>query len=183
MNLYTNAELENIHFIYRQRKWTFCSSVVWGKISNVAATESSYIRSGASELAVHGSFRVTIEGIGWPRTARTPVFEDELHAVDQNTGTSVQALAVATGGSRATVSRVLQSEVLHPFHVQRPQILQPGKYPLRVAFAQWFVDQSAADMHFANFVLFCEEETFHIKVVQYAQNAYVGLKWACMHKC
>ncbi|GFW26781.1 hypothetical protein TNCV_2851711 [Trichonephila clavipes] len=33
-----------------ERKWTICASIVWGKISNEAATESSNARSGASEL-------------------------------------------------------------------------------------------------------------------------------------
>ncbi|GFQ77171.1 hypothetical protein TNCT_21631 [Trichonephila clavata] len=55
----------------------------------------------------HGSFRVAIEGTGWPRTARSPTFEEGvLHAVDQNPGTSIRALAVATRKSR-TVHRVL----------------------------------------------------------------------------
>ncbi|GFU56813.1 hypothetical protein TNCV_2539831 [Trichonephila clavipes] len=75
-------------------------------------------------FTVHASFRITIDGTGWPRTARIPVFEEDLlHAMDQNSGTSVQALAFATGKSRATVHRVLQGEALHSFHEQRVQIL------------------------------------------------------------
>ncbi|GFW06308.1 transposable element Tcb2 transposase [Trichonephila clavipes] len=39
-----------LHLRPSQRKWTCCCSFVWGKISDEAATESSNVRSGASEL-------------------------------------------------------------------------------------------------------------------------------------
>ncbi|GFY03290.1 hypothetical protein TNCV_1172491 [Trichonephila clavipes] len=78
----------------------------------------------------------------------------------ENPGTSVRELAVATGRSRTTVHHVLQGEVLHPFHAQRVQLLQPNDPPRRIAFAQQFVNQIVADMHFANSVLFCDEATF-----------------------
>ncbi|GFR21299.1 hypothetical protein TNCT_479521 [Trichonephila clavata] len=37
---------------------------------------------------------------------------------------------------------------------------QPDDHPRRVAFAQWFVNQTVIDMHFASSVLFCEEAIF-----------------------
>ncbi|GFX40167.1 hypothetical protein TNCV_4318021 [Trichonephila clavipes] len=56
------------------------------------------------------------------RTARTPIFV--LHATDQNSGTSVWLLVIATGRSRTTVHRVLQDEVLNSLHEQRVQLFQ-----------------------------------------------------------
>ncbi|GFU56141.1 hypothetical protein TNCV_712031 [Trichonephila clavipes] len=49
-----------------QLKWTCCCSVVWRKISNEAATESSNVHSGATGFvhqnpAENGSFRATID--------------------------------------------------------------------------------------------------------------------------
>ena len=58
-----------------------------------------------------------IKGTERSRTERTPIFEEGvLYAVDRNPGTSVRALAVATGRSCAPVHRVQQGEALHPFH-------------------------------------------------------------------
>ncbi|GFT63644.1 hypothetical protein TNCV_870811 [Trichonephila clavipes] len=38
-----------LHLRHRKRKWTCCCSIVWGKISNEVATESSNVPSDASE--------------------------------------------------------------------------------------------------------------------------------------
>ncbi|GFW80389.1 hypothetical protein TNCV_2945211 [Trichonephila clavipes] len=38
-----------LHLLPSQRKWAFCCSVVWGRISNEVATESSNVRSGVLE--------------------------------------------------------------------------------------------------------------------------------------
>ncbi|GFW76771.1 DUF4817 domain-containing protein [Trichonephila clavipes] len=112
-------------------------------------------------LVERGSFRATIEGTGRRQIARTPIFEEGvLHSVDQTPGTSVRALAASTGRSPTTIHRVLQGTALHPFHVQRVQSLQPDDSPRCVTFAQWFLNQIAADMHFTSSVLFCDEATF-----------------------
>ncbi|GFV38866.1 uncharacterized protein TNCV_2814821 [Trichonephila clavipes] len=127
-------------------------------------------------LVERGSFRATIKGTGRRRIARTPIFEEDvLHAVDQTPGTSVRALAASTGRSPTTIHRVLQGATLHPFHVQRVQSLQPDDPSRRVTFAQWFLNQIAADMHFASFVLFCGEATFSREGVFNTHNAHM---WA-----
>ena len=108
MNRYTNAELADIHFIYGLADGNGRAAVrLYGERYPTRRQPNHHrVRSGASE---HGSFRATTESTGVPRTARTPIFEENvLHAVNQNPGTSVRALAVASGRSRATVHRVLQ---------------------------------------------------------------------------
>ena len=51
MNLYTNVELAVIHFIYdlANEIISYCCSFAWVKISNESVSESSNVRSGASE--------------------------------------------------------------------------------------------------------------------------------------
>lgn len=74
MNRYTNAELACIHIGYGLANGNRIAAVRlyregrFGCISSEAATESSKIRSAASELGKmeHGSFRATIKGTGWP---------------------------------------------------------------------------------------------------------------------
>ncbi|GFR33377.1 uncharacterized protein TNCT_8111 [Trichonephila clavata] len=48
----------------------------------------------------------------------------------------------------------------HRERLQRLQLLQPHNHPRSVAFAYWFVNQRAANMHFASSVLFCDEAVF-----------------------
>lgn len=178
MNRYTNAELADIHFIYglANGNGRAAARLYRERYPTRRQPNHQTFARVHQNLANHGCFRVTIEGTGRPRTARTPIFEEGvLHAVDRNPGTSVRALAVATGRAGTTVHRVLQGEGLHPFHVQRVQLLQLDDHPRRVAFAQWFVNQSAADMHFASSVLFCDEATFSREGMFNTHNAHM---WA-----
>ncbi|GFW16939.1 hypothetical protein TNCV_2760671 [Trichonephila clavipes] len=92
-----------LHLRHSQRKWTFCYSIVWGKISNEVTTESSKVHLSASE---HGCFRTAIETTRVLQTAPTPIFEEgALHIVDRNQSTSVLSLAVSIQRSRVTVHR------------------------------------------------------------------------------
>lgn len=65
---------------------------------------------------------------------------------------------------------------LNPFHVQRKQLLQLDEHLRCVAFGQWFVHQSVADVLFASFVLFCHEKKNYVRCLQYAKHARENLK-------
>ncbi|GFW50164.1 hypothetical protein TNCV_4695821 [Trichonephila clavipes] len=91
MNHYTNAELVDINFIY-------CLTIGNGRAAFRLYGEpySSSRQPGASGP---GSFRATTESTGRQQAVRTPLFQEGvLHAVDQNLGTGVRALVVATPG-------------------------------------------------------------------------------------
>ncbi|GFX43429.1 transposable element Tcb1 transposase [Trichonephila clavipes] len=49
---------------------------------------------------------------------------------------------------------------LASFSCTESESLQPDDPPRRVTFAQWFLNQIAADIHFASSMLFCDEATF-----------------------
>lgn len=49
---------------------------------------------------------------------------------------------------RSIVWRVLQSEALHRFRLQRVLLLHPDDHPQSIVFAQWFLHQSATDQQF-----------------------------------
>ena len=94
----------------------------------------------------------------------TTIFEEGLlHAITQNHGTSVRALAVALKRSRTIVHRLLQGEALYPFHVHRGQLLQQDGHPWCVTFAQWFFSQNASDMHFVNSCCTATKPPFKMK--------------------
>ena len=112
---YTNAELAAIHSIkylaYKNGRAFFqFHGEKWR--TSVQPNRQTYPRV-HQNLAKHESLRATIEISGMPRTARTSMLEEGmLRAKSQNPGTSVRTLAIATGRSRTTVLRVLQSEIL-----------------------------------------------------------------------
>lgn len=176
MDRYTNAELADIHFIYGLANGNSraAARLYAGKYPTRRQPYHGTFARVHQNLADYGSFRPTIEGRGLRRTARTPIAEEDiLRAVNRNPSTSVRTLSAASGISRSTVHRVLQCEGLHPFHVQRVQLLQPDDYPQRVVFAQWFINQSAADPHFASSVLFSDEATFTREGVFNTHNAHI----------
>ncbi|GFV01344.1 uncharacterized protein TNCV_2125701 [Trichonephila clavipes] len=165
MNMYrfTNSELADIHFIYDLADGNGRAAVRLYRERYPTRRQPNHQTFARvhQNLVERGSFRAAIEGTGRRRIARTPIFEEGvLHAVDQTPGTSVRALAASTGRSPTTIHRVLQGAALHPFQVQRVQSLQPDDPPRRATFAQWFLNQIEADMHFASSVLFCDEATF-----------------------
>ena len=97
-------------------------------------------------------------GTGRPRTARTVEFEEEvLHCVEENQSTSVRAIAHHMGSSRMAVHRVLQEQLLYPFHLQRVQVLYPEDSPHRLAFCQWFLNHNEPDF---GSILFSDEACF-----------------------
>ncbi|GFU93266.1 DUF4817 domain-containing protein [Trichonephila clavipes] len=53
------------------------------------------------------------------------------------------------------------------------QLLLPNDPPRRVAFAQWFVNLSEGNMHFASSLLFYDEATFSCEGMFQTHNAYM----------
>lgn len=112
-------------------------------------------------LCEYGSLRGNRHSEGRPRVTRTPRMEQNvLDTVRRNPSASVRAVATAVGESRNSVHRVLQREGLHPYHLQRVQLLLPADYPARERFARWYLDQCCQDAHFPSYVLMTDEAYF-----------------------
>ena len=71
-----------------------------------------------------------------------------LDTVRRNLSANVRAFATAVGESRNSVHRVLQREGLHPYDLQRVQLLLPADFPARERFPRWYLDQCRQDEHF-----------------------------------
>ncbi|GFT76615.1 uncharacterized protein TNCV_3678501 [Trichonephila clavipes] len=101
MNRYTKVKLVDIDIIYRiaNGNGRTAARLFGERYPTRRQPNHQTFARGHQNLAEHGSFRATIESTGWPRTARTPIFEEGvLHAVNPNPGSGIRVLAVATPG-------------------------------------------------------------------------------------
>ena len=88
-------------------------------------------------LCEYGSLRGNKYSEGGPRVNLTPRMEENvLDTIRRNPSASVRAVATDFEGSRTSVHRVLKHESLHPYHLQRVQLLLPADYPPRERFAR-----------------------------------------------
>ena len=61
------------------------------------------------------------------------------------------------------------------YHLQRVQAFQPRDYSSLMDFAQWYLQEKAADRHFTASVLFMDEAAFSLEDVM---NCYNLHRWA-----
>ncbi|XP_054259967.1 keratin, type I cytoskeletal 9-like [Macrosteles quadrilineatus] len=88
-------------------------------------------------LRQHGSFGIPSGGWGNQRTARKIDGEDEgLTAVEEDPTTSTRRLASAVRISQLSVWRILNNQLLYPYHVQRVQALSEHDYLNRQRFCE-----------------------------------------------
>lgn len=98
---------------------------------------------------------------GRKRDVRTPhVEENILQLVFEDPSVSIREMTSRTQVSRMSIWRVLNEQLLHPYHLQRVQGLTPADFPARVNFCRWFVQQTA-NPEFVSFVLFTDEASFN----------------------
>ena len=123
-----------------------------------------------------GTFTTNAHDHGRPRRVRTPEVEEEILRVFTNRPhASTRGVGYALGIHHVLVWEVLRDQQLHPFHLQRVHALLPEDYPLRVAFAQWYLQQTALQPEFPSRVLFTDEACFARDSVFNMHNAHV---WA-----
>ncbi|GBM94407.1 hypothetical protein AVEN_122524-1 [Araneus ventricosus] len=99
-------------------------------------------------------------------TPRTVVKQD---VVDRNPGSSKRAPTAARESSRRILWLLLQRQSLHPFNLQRAQLLQSYEHQWSVDFEHWFPQKSSDDLQFPGSVLlsyepYCENIGVYIKI-------------------
>lgn len=98
------------------------------------------------------------------RRKRVLTEENELNvllAVTEDPHIGQRPLAQQMDISRSSVQRILTANKMHPYHIQLLQELNDGDYERRVTFCQWAQNKIREQRNFSNYVLFCDEATFH----------------------
>lgn len=114
-----------------------------------------------NRLRETGSFKPRARDRGRPRTARTLRLEERvLHRVEEEAGDSTRRIALREGVDHTTVWRVLKTNQLYPYHLQRVQGLSELDFPAREAFCVWLLETCANDPLFLPSLLFTDEAGF-----------------------
>jgi hypothetical protein len=97
---------------------------------------------------------------GGARTARTLANEEAILNIVEEDGTrSIREIGQEVDISSRSVHRVLNENILHPFHYTRVQHLEPEDYPARRNVCVWLLNK-AADENFISRILFSDESNF-----------------------
>uniref|UniRef100_A0A1B6L5Q6 DUF4817 domain-containing protein n=1 Tax=Graphocephala atropunctata TaxID=36148 RepID=A0A1B6L5Q6_9HEMI len=124
-------------------------------------------------LRQHGSFGIPSGGRGNQRTARTIDVEDEvLRAVEEDPTTSTRRLASAVRISHSSVWRILNNQLLYPYHVQRVQALSEHDYPNRQRFCEEIRGKCARNPDFLTSVLFTDKAGFNRNGIMNFHNTH-----------
>lgn len=62
--------------------------------------------------------------------------------------------------NKSTVWRVLNEQLMHPFKIQKVQVLEPGDYPHRQECSRWFLHKEVDSPNFLKKVMFTDECCF-----------------------
>ncbi|GBN90184.1 hypothetical protein AVEN_36199-1 [Araneus ventricosus] len=85
-----------------------------------------------------GSFKITRPDAGQERSVRTPETENRVLLRFADTpSTSTRSVAAELGIRHEMVWKVMRAENMHPFHLQKVQLLCDDVHPHRVEFVRW----------------------------------------------
>lgn len=89
-----------------------------------------------------GSFQIKSRNAEQERSVRTPETENR---VLQQFVVSPLTIAAEMGVQHEMVWMVLRAENMHPFYVQKFQLLDNDDYPFRVEIVHWILDNTQTD--------------------------------------
>jgi len=174
MAAYSNIEWADIHYMYGRangncrKAQRFYQQIFPQRRCPSKNTFSSVHR----RLRETGSFLPNTVNRGRNRNIRTPAIEEQvIRRVTENPRLSTRQIALEMQNvSSSTVWKILNEDLLYPYHIQRVQALLPADYPSRVIFAQWYLQQCT----FPNFevsILFTDEANFsHDAIINHHNN-------------
>lgn len=175
---FTNAELANIHLMYGLSD---CNRALARRLyserfpNRRLPSENTFLKV-HDRLTQYGSFTTPPLGRGRPRTTRTLDLEESvLQAVEDDPSSSTRRIASAEGADHSTVWRILKSNLLYPYHVQRVQALLEQDYPNRLHFSQRIENKCTRCPQFLSSVLFTDEAGFNRNGILNFHNTH---QWA-----
>lgn len=174
MERYTNSELADMHLAYGAAgcNGRAAQRLYAERYPNRQIPCHAFFARVHQRLSTTGSF----DG-GRPereRSVRTPDNEEAvLNLVEDNPGLSTRDIARHVGISQPTAWRILRSQNLHPYHIQRVQLLREQDFGPRVEFSRWYLAMRSRDPRFVNSILFTDESTFSREGMWNAHNSHV----------
>lgn len=178
MASYTHRELADMHLVYGMANCNGREALRMyrQKYPSRKMPSRSFFATIHRRLCETGSLDVHKPDSGRQRISRTVDAEERVvQALQRNPSTSIRVVSRETHIPQTIVWRIVHDEGLYPYHLQRVQALQPGDYSSRMDFARWYVQEKAADRHFAASVLFTDEAAFSLEGVMNCHNLH---RWA-----
>lgn len=160
---YSNEEYADMHLMYGQAHGNACLAqrMYREQFPRRRCPSSKLFIKIDRRLRETGSFNTASIDAGKPRHVRTPAMEEDvLNIFKDNPSTSTRAAASEVGVSHQSVWRVLRAENMHPFHVQRVQLLSVTDCAQRTEFVRWLLNVTENNPQFLENILFTDEATF-----------------------
>jgi hypothetical protein len=176
---YSNSDLTDMHFFYGRANGNGREAQRLYQEAFPNRPQPSFKIFGRlhARLSENGSFKSNLNGQGRPSVVATPQLEVRvLNLVEENPSLSSRRIARQVGvRSHATILRILHSQQLYPYHIQRVQALLPGDNERRIEMCAWFQDKMRNNEDFLPKVLFTDEASFTRDGINNFHNNHV---WA-----
>lgn len=177
MEVYTNAELTDMHFVYGLCNGNSLeASRRYAEMypQRVAPYHSLFARL-HQRLRENGTFKTLKHDCGRQREVRTPALEEAvLNLVDEQPDISTRKIGLQLHVNHMTVFAILKEQLLYPYHIQRVQALLPRDFPNRLVLSNWML-QIGQNPEFLEQVLFTDEANFSREAIINYHNNHI---WA-----
>lgn len=162
-NHYSNTELRDMHYYYGAGGGNAVRAqrLYREAFPNRRIPRSHMFSVIHQRLGEYGSFKTRRYDVGRPRRTRTPRAELRvLGEVENNPNLSVRLIATQENIPKSSVHEILQEQLLHPFHYQKVQALNPEDPVARFNFCRTIRNLHNGDQNFTRSILFTDEAGF-----------------------
>lgn len=164
MDVYSNEEMSDIHLMYGLAN---CNRAEARRLysehfpNRRLPCERTFVRLDR-RLRETGSFKTQTGDRGRPRSRRTLDLEERVLAhIDENPQDSTRKMALSENVDHMTVWRILRSQQLYPYHVQRVQALSEIDYAPRRRFCNEMLHKIVNYPNFLSNILYTDEAGFN----------------------
>lgn len=177
--VYSDREMADMHFIYGRANGSAlqASRLYAETYPDRRHPDRKLFIKIHQRLSETGSFRPLNHSRGRPVSVRSPEVEEMvLEAVHENPELSTRRIAQQHGvRCHSTVWKILNDQLLYPYHLQRVQALLPCDFQARNNLCRWLSNQQARNCFFISNILFTDEASFTRNGINNFHNRHV---WA-----